>query len=112
MYHRRKSEDKVISRKHAKIAKEKVILLLSLRLCVKLIWANNAAGGPTCVRPPVAKGRGWGLMREELVPVYIFFLNESHRHHSILLETPIELAAIDSECGRGAHLVAAELLEH
>src|SRR6185295_2662378 len=31
--------------------------------------------------------------------------------HSILLETAIELAAIDTECGSGAYLVAAKLLQ-
>ncbi len=50
------------------------------------------------------------MHRTELVAVEILFLNEPHCHHAILLEPAIELAAIDSECGRGAHLVATKLL--
>lgn len=50
------------------------------------------------------------LMRTELVAVQVFFLYEPDRHHTILLESSIKLAAIDSECGCGAHLISTKLL--
>src|SRR5215467_12584898 len=50
--------------------------------------------------------------REKLHAVQILFLNEPNRHHAILLEPAIELAAIDSQCGCGTHLVATKLLQY
>ena len=56
------------------------------------------------------KHRGWALMGAELVAVEIFFLQEPHRHYSILLQAAIEFAAVDSKRGCGPHLVATKLL--
>jgi hypothetical protein len=49
-------------------------------------------------------------MGAELVAVEIFFLQEPHRHHAILLQTAIEFAAVDAKRGSGPHLVATKLL--
>src|SRR5689334_54128 len=49
-------------------------------------------------------------LREELHTADVFFLKETYGHHSVLLQPAIQLAAIDSQRGRGTHLVAAELL--
>ena len=51
-------------------------------------------------------------MGAELVAVEIFFLQEPHRHHAILLQTSIKFAAIDTEGGCGPHLVSAKLLQY
>jgi len=67
-------------------------------------------GGPLSGPPLQMVGAGWLVHRTELVSVEIFFLNKSHRHHAVLLEAAIELAAIDSQCGCGPHLVATKLL--
>src|SRR6185295_2768893 len=41
-----------------------------------------------------------------------FFLQKLHRHYPILFESTIEFAAIDSQRGGRADLIAAELLQH
>ena len=46
----------------------------------------------------------------KLMSVQVFFLNKPYRHHSVLLQTAIEFAAIDTKCGCGSHLVATKLL--
>src|SRR5690349_11899639 len=49
-------------------------------------------------------------LREELHTADVFFLEETYGHHSVLLQPAIQLAAIDSQRGRGTHLVATKLL--
>src|SRR6185503_10966948 len=72
------------------------------------IRGKNRGGWPQSDHPPNC--RGWGLMGAELVAVEIFFLQEPHRHHAILLEPAIKFAAVDAECGCGTHLVSTKLL--
>src|ERR1700754_824466 len=82
--------------------------------CAFCDFCGSKRGGWSHLRE-TTRGRTVGaenLMRKEWVPVEIFFLNKSHRHHSILLETAIEFAAVDSECGCRSHLVAAKLMQH
>src|SRR5215212_11417151 len=62
--------------------------------------------------PSCGKRRGWVLVhRTELVTVQIFFLNEPDRHHAILFQPAVKFAAVDSERGRGSHLISAKLLQ-
>jgi hypothetical protein len=66
-------------------------------------WKGGTDGPPLHFMPGL-------LMGAELVAVQVFFLYEPDCHHTVLLESSVELAAIDPECGCGAHLVSTKLL--
>jgi hypothetical protein len=44
------------------------------------------------------------------VAVEIFFLQEPHRHHSVLLQPAVKFAAVDPKRGCGPHLISTKLL--
>src|SRR5215213_31596 len=71
---------------------------------------HKSCEGPLCFCAFCGKRSGLWLMRAQLVAVEILFLEEPYCHYAILLQTAVEFAAVDSERGRGSHLVSTKLL--
>ena len=69
------------------------------------------ASSHACARTTAGSGLyNVSLGSAELQTVLLLFLEELNRFHTILSQAAIKFAAIDTECGGGSYLVAAELL--